>query len=213
MTCCAGDGATRRAFLTAVTGAIVAACAGPGSDAAARRQADVMRQGAAALAAGPVVDLHAHPGQFTRITAGELSPTAVAEMRGAGVTGAFFAAVGDGPVIRREPGGIRNYREPQPGELRRSTVGQLERVRVRAREAPSASCSEPGDLARISAEGRVAALLAIEGGDPLEGDPRYVTRALWDRRPIDPDRPLSRQRARRHPDRAAPARRPHAERA
>ena len=174
MTCCTGDGATRRAFLTAVTGAVVAACAGPGSDAAARRQADVMRQGAAAVAAGPVVDLHAHPGQFTRVVAGELSPAAVAEMRGVGVTSAFFAAVGDGPVIRREPGGIRNYREPQPGELRRSTIGQLERVRVRAREGALALVLEPGDLARISADGRVAALLAVEGGDPLEGDARYV---------------------------------------
>jgi membrane dipeptidase len=174
MTCCARDGATRRAFLTAVTGAVVAACAGPGSDVAASRQADVMRQGAAALAAGPVVDLHAHPGQFTRITAGELSPAAVTEMRGAGVTAAFFAAVGDGPVIRREPGGIRNYREPQAGELRRSTVGQLERVRVRAGEGVVGLVLEPGDLARISAEGRVAALLAVEGGDPLEGDARYV---------------------------------------
>jgi membrane dipeptidase len=174
MTCCTGDLPSRRAFLTALMGAVTGACAGPGPEAATRRERDLVRQGAATLGGAPVVDLHAHPGRFTRLATGELPVGAVVEMREAGVTCALFAAVGDGPVIRREPRGIRNYRDPEPGELRRSTLGQLERVRVRAREGALGLVLAPGDLARLSAEGRAVAVLAVEGGDPLEGDARYV---------------------------------------
>jgi membrane dipeptidase len=155
-------------------GAVTGACAGPGSEASTRRERDLVRQGAATLGGAPVVDLHAHPGRFTRLATGELPVGAIAEMREAGVTCALFAAVGDGPVIRREPRGIRNFRDPEPGELRRSTLGQLERVRVRAREGALGLVLAPGDFARLSAEGLAVALLAVEGGDPLEGDARYV---------------------------------------
>jgi membrane dipeptidase len=174
MACCTLDPGSRRAFLSALLGAVAAACAGPGADAASRRERDLVRQGAAALGSAPVIDLHAHPGRFTRLDAGELPAAALEEMRGAGVHCAFFAAVGDGPVIRREPGGIRNHREPQPGELRRSTVGQLERVRARGREGRLDLILEPGDLAGTGAGPGAAAILAVEGGDPIEGDPRYV---------------------------------------
>jgi membrane dipeptidase len=174
MPCCTIDPASRRAFLASLLGAVGAACAGPGAEAASRRQRDLMRQGAATLGAAPVIDLHAHPGRFPRLDAGELPVAALEEMRAAGVRCAFFSAVGDGPVIRRESRSIRNYRDPEPGELRRSTLGQLERVRARAREGHVELVLEPGDLARPGAGPGVAALLAVEGGDPLEGDPRYV---------------------------------------
>ena len=174
MTCCTGDRASRRAFLAAIIGAVSAACSGPGSEASARRERDLVRQGAAALDRAPVVDLHAHPGSFTRRATGELPASAMAEMRAAGVQCAFFAAVGDGPVIRREPRGLRSFRDPEHGELRGSTLGQLERVRVRAHEGQVGLVLGPGDLARIASDQRVAALLAVEGGDPLEGDAAYV---------------------------------------
>lgn len=158
-------------MLRSLLGVVAAACAGPGADASARRQRDLARQGTTALASAPVVDLHAHPGAFTRRTTGELPLDALAELRAAGVSCAFFAAVGDGPVIRREgAGGIRNFREPEPGELNRSTRGQLERVLVRAREGHLPLMLEAGDLSRLTRERAPAALLAIEGGDPLEGE-------------------------------------------
>ena len=170
MTCCTLDGPSRRAFLASLLGVVATACAGPTADAAARRQRDLLRQGEAAVAAAPVVDLHAHPGRFTRRDAGELRTGAIAEMRAARVSCAFFAAVGDGPLIRREPGGIKSFREPRPDELHRSTLGQLGRVRARADDGSLGLVLEAGDLLRLARAGRVAALLALEGGDPLEGD-------------------------------------------
>lgn len=95
-------------------------------------------------------------------------------MQAANVRCAFFAAVGDGVVIRRGPGGIRNYRDPQPGELHRNTIGQLERVRARAAEGKVRLVLRRGDLATLGTETRTAALMAIEGGDPLDGRPERV---------------------------------------
>ena len=112
--------------------------------------------------------MHAHPGRFTRAATGELPLAAIAEMQSAGVHCAFFAAVGDGPVIRVEGRTLRNYRDPLPGELHRSTLGQLERVRVRAREGHLRLVLAPADVSDAGRDARPAALLAVEGGDPLE---------------------------------------------
>jgi membrane dipeptidase len=101
-------------------------------------------------------------------TGGLLTET-LDEMQASNVRCAFFAAVGDGAVIRREPGGIRNHRDPKPGELHRNTIGQLERVRVRAGEGKVRLLLRRADLAALGTETRTAALMAIEGGDPLEG--------------------------------------------
>jgi membrane dipeptidase len=160
-------------------GVVAAACAGPTGGAAARRERELLRQGADVLAAAAVIDLHAHPGAFTRARTAELPLQALSEMAAGGVHAAFFAAVGDGPVIRREPGRIRNFREPVPGELWASAVGQLRRVRARATEGRLRPVLAPGDVRAARAAGVPAAVLACEGGDPLEGDVRRV-RELFD---------------------------------
>jgi membrane dipeptidase len=151
---------------------VAAACAGPTTDGAVRRERELVRHAAAAL--GPIVDPHAHPGSFTRISSGGLSVATLEEMQQARVHCAFFAAVGDGPVIRREPGGIRNYRDPDDGELYRSTLGQLERVRTRGRDGTLPLVLGRADLTALGSDPRTAALLAIEGGDPLEGNVERV---------------------------------------
>jgi membrane dipeptidase len=92
------------------------------------------------------------------------------DMRAGGVDVAFFAAVADGLVIRREPGRIRQWREPGPGELYRNTQGQLTRVLARTRAGDLDLVLSPRDLASATSGGRRGALLAIEGGDALEGD-------------------------------------------
>jgi len=170
---CASPG-SRRAFLASLLAAVGAACAGPGAAAQARRERDLLAQGAAAVAGAPVVDLHAHPGAFTRIASGGLGLDALEDMRAGGVDVAFFAAVADGPVIRREPGRIRQFREPAPGELHRSTLGQLERVLARARGGQLDLVLSGRALATRAAGRPPGALLAIEGGDALEGDPGRV---------------------------------------
>ena len=161
-------------MLASLLATIAAACAGPCAAASARRERALMAQAAAAVAA-PVVDLHAHPGAFTRRATGELPASIGAEMAAGGVDAAFFCAVGDGPVIGRERDGLRQVREPTPGELWRSTRGQLERVRRRAADGTVRLLLRPGDVLAARRDGRPAALLAVEGGDPLEGDPGRVS--------------------------------------
>lgn len=173
--CCGGgDPLARRAFLAGLLGAVTTACAGPTVESASRREEDVVAQGARAMAGTPIVDLHAHPGAFIRRVTGELPLAALAELRGSGVGAAFFCAVADGPVIRREPGGIRNYRDPVAGELHRETLGQLRRVRVRAQEGRVRMILAPSDVAVAQREGVPGALLACEGGDALEGQAARV---------------------------------------
>ena len=169
MTCCTADPGGRRRFLAAALGAVAAACAGPTTAGSAKREREITRQGIAAL--GPIVDPHAHPGRFTLAVTGELSLAAIEEMRSANVHCAFFAAVGDGLVIRREggTGPIRNYRDPVADELYRSTIGQLERVRRRGQEGHVRLVRGRADLVRLTDIPTPSALLAIEGGDPLEG--------------------------------------------
>jgi membrane dipeptidase len=167
--CCLGDGAARRAFLGSLLGAVAAACAGPTAGGSARRERDLMAQAADVVAGSPTIDLHAHPGAFSRLSTGQLPVTALQDMQAARVDAAFFSVVSDGPVIRREPGGIRNYREPREGELYRSALGQAERVRRRAQEGRLKLLLEPGDVAAARRLRVSGALLALEGGDALEG--------------------------------------------
>jgi membrane dipeptidase len=168
--CCrGGDPVVRRAFLAGLLGAITTACAGPTIQSASRREQDLVAQGARAMAGTPIIDLHAHPGEFTRRATRELPHSALADLRDSGVAAAFFCAVADGPVIRREPGGITNYREPVPGELHRETLGQLRRVRVRAQDGHVRMILAPADVAAAQRGGVPGALLACEGGDALEG--------------------------------------------
>jgi membrane dipeptidase len=93
-------------------------------------------------------------------------------MRAGGVDAALFAVVTDGPVLHRGPHGIRQVREPHPGELRRVTLALLDRVLARVREGRLALALGPADLAAPST--RPVAMVALEGGDGLEGDPARV---------------------------------------
>jgi membrane dipeptidase len=151
------------------------ACAGPTREGADRRRRDLLARAADVTGPALVVDLHAHPGAFTRRVTGELPLRALGEMAAGGVDAAFFCAVGDGPVIGRDADGrLRQHREPAPGELWASTRGQLGRVVDRARQGHLDLVRAPADLRRARQTRRPAALLALEGADPLEGDPGRV---------------------------------------
>ena len=164
--CCGCLGVVqRRAFLASLAAAVAAACAGPGREAATRRERDLVAQASTV----PVFDLHAHPGAFSRAVTGSLPLGALDEMTAGGVDAAFFAAVSDGPVIQREAAGIRNFRDPAPGELYRNTLAQLARVRARADDGRLRLLRAPADLAAARGEGLHGALMALEGGDALEG--------------------------------------------
>ena len=171
--CCLADPVSRRAFVTALLGTIAAACAGPTEDAAARRRNDLLAQGADALAGGPTIDIHSHAG--VRGT-GPLPPVALREMRGARVETSFFNISGDGPVIHRLPnnGPIKNYRSPGAGELYAVAHRQCARVVDNASAAGVMLIREPADVEKARTARMTGALLAFEGGDPLEGLPERV---------------------------------------
>jgi membrane dipeptidase len=94
------------------------------------------------------------------------------------VTTALFSAVADGPLIGRRPtGGLYTTREPSPGELPTATWAQLDRVRTRIDKGALTVVRTPTDIETVRRAGRTGAILAIEGGDFLEGKVARVQEA------------------------------------
>jgi membrane dipeptidase len=125
------------------------------------------------------VDLHSHPGMFS------FSPLStdrqLERMTTGKVRASLFAAVGDGPVIGRRPsGGLYAAREPRPGELYAATYRSLDDVRARATAGKAVLIQSPADLDAPRAQGKPGAILAVEGGDFLEGKLERVQEA-WER--------------------------------
>ncbi|HEY2993564.1 MAG TPA: membrane dipeptidase [Methylomirabilota bacterium] len=125
------------------------------------------------------VDLHSHPGMFP---SSPLSTERQLERMTTGkVRASLFAAVADGPVIGRRPsGGLYAAREPRPGELYGYTYRSLGDIRARATAGKLVLIQSPADLDAPRAQGKPGALLAVEGGDFLEGRIERVQEA-WDR--------------------------------
>jgi membrane dipeptidase len=116
----------------------------------------------------PSVDLHSHPGMFSS------SPLSIAghaeRMTRGRVAASLFAAVGDGPLIgRRTSGGLHATREPRPGELPGYTYRSLGQVEASAMAGRLALIRRPEDLRAARGSRVPGAILAIEGGDYLEG--------------------------------------------
>ena len=113
-------------------------------------------------AGAKIIDMHTHAG---RMRAGTPVDTAVlASMRPAGLAACVVAAVADAPVLRRHPveKRIEQFRQADPGECLAATLEQLDAY---------AACGwrvarEPHDITPDDP----AIVLAVEGGDFLEGD-------------------------------------------
>jgi membrane dipeptidase len=180
-------------------------------------------RGAAVHARGMIIDMHTHAG---RRGLGPVDPDVLVRMRPAGIAAAVVAAVADAPLIRRDPVAMRmeQTRAARAGECLQATTVQLNAyqacgVRI-AREPAEIRPEDP------------AIVLAIEGGDFLEGDldrldamaargvrciqpVHYVVNELGDIQTepevhggmtrFVPARPLRGQRTGRHPDRAGGA--------
>ena len=123
----------------------------------------------------PSVDLHSHPGFFPSSPAS--TETHIERMERGKLRAALFDAVADGPVIGRRPtGGLYATRDPRPGESYAHTWRQLEAVRNRATAGTLVLVQSPADLGALTA-GKPGALLAVEGGDFLEGKLERVQEA------------------------------------
>jgi membrane dipeptidase len=87
-----------------------------------------------------------------------------------GLKASLFAAVADAALIGVRPGGgLYATREPRPGELYASTYRQLAQVTARIGSGALAPVTGPADLDATRGSRRPAAILAVEGGDFLEG--------------------------------------------
>ena len=109
-----------------------------------------------------IIDMHTHAGRPRRT--GDVDRAVLATMRAAGVSAAVVSAIGDIPMIRRDPvtRRLERFRDPEPGECLEAVEGYL------------TSFEQSGTrIARDAAEiraGDPALVLAIEGCDFLEGD-------------------------------------------
>ncbi|MGH7798369.1 MAG: dipeptidase [Candidatus Binatia bacterium] len=117
------------------------------------------------------IDLHCHPNALAGPHFPALDPEVPGNMKAGGVDCGLFAVRGDYPVIRRDPAGLRyEHRQPRPGELFRRTGEQLDKIVEAAKSGSLALGRSPEEITDAKKNGLPAAVLAIEGSDPLEGD-------------------------------------------
>jgi membrane dipeptidase len=122
------------------------------------------------------VDLHSHPGMLPASplsTEGQLQRMSTGKVRAS-----LFAAVADGPLIGRRPtGALYASREPRPGELYAYTYRSLDKIRAHATAGRVLLIESTADLEAPRAQGKPGAILAVEGGDFLEGRAERVQEA------------------------------------
>jgi len=130
-------------------------------------------------------DLHTHPGAFFNkgkpgyVGDDSLGGT-VRGMRGGRLTGAFFSLVADAPLIELTPTGVKTRGAYTPGEAVREYERQLALLRAQLRGTPAFAATRADDLLRAQREHTVAAFLACEGGEFLDGDAAHVDRLYAD---------------------------------
>jgi membrane dipeptidase len=166
-----GHAASRREF---VKGAltlplVVAGCAtaSPGNQAAGRAVLDDVLS----------IDVHTHPALFQTYVRTPIDAHARAVEAGQ-LGGAFLAAVGDGAALAIRPNGTPYAaREPAPGVLLATAWRQLDVLGRHAGVLGMRPMLRGSDLAAAAAgRGRVA-IMAVEGGDFLEGRLENVHKA------------------------------------
>jgi membrane dipeptidase len=110
-------------------------------------------------------DLHSHFGIYT-------SPHDVRDaMVRNGVLLMARKIVGDGAVIRRVPGqGIQMFRQPKPGELYSRYEATLQRLKVQHKDENLVEVASAESLERAMRGSEPVVVLAVEGGDFLDGD-------------------------------------------
>ena len=157
----------RRDVLRGIAAALALAGGGCASAAPTRT---VVGEAAVLLDETTSIDLHSHPGLIRRSGRTTTMETQIERMAAGRVRASLVAAVGDGAVLTvNSRGRIYAQREPQPGELYRTTYAQLERVQTRITAGTLVPVHESADLERARRARRHAAVVAVEGADFLEG--------------------------------------------
>lgn len=119
-------------------------------------------------------DMHSHYGVYGK-DAQSLSIRAGMEQGGLLLIARKFVA--DGPVIRLMSGGYGVHRAAAPGELAALFDRSIPLMRARHRREGLAEVLSAADLERVLRERAPAIVLAVEGGDFLEGDLKRLAAA------------------------------------
>jgi len=119
-------------------------------------------------------DLHAHPGAlFFRGTPAYAGDEGVAsrveDMLAGGMTSGFVSLVADMAVLEIGASGVRPARRFEPGEAWADYRRQAGEFRELIPLLDADVVTTPTDADAVIGRGRVAAFLAVEGGDCLEG--------------------------------------------
>lgn len=155
---------------------------------------DALARARAFLAAHPVIDAHAHPGRtFVRgaehvsglvqlyAWRGSFERRTLAELRAGGVDVAAFAAVADFQTLAlSDATGLTSARAFEAGEAWASYRRQIDNLNALVASGLVQRIDRPADIAAARAGGRIGALLTVEGGDFLEGNPARVGAAYAD---------------------------------
>lgn len=121
------------------------------------------------------VDLHCHANplaakDFPAVN-GQLAGHLVANMKAGGVDAGLFAIRGDLGPIRTDASGQRvEHRAAKPGELFRRAQEQLTPLIQATASGQLALATTPEEILAAKKRATPAAILALEGSDPLEGD-------------------------------------------
>lgn len=164
-------GAARRRFLKFGLASWFSALGSePGIDALLRDRH--LSAEAAELAQDAVtVDLHCHANALAARDFPAIDSSVSANMKAGGVDVGLFAVRGDLGTVRTDALGTRyEHRNPKPGELFKRAQEQLAPLVKATENAALALAKAPGDIADAKKRATPAAVLAIEGCDPLEGD-------------------------------------------
>ena len=130
-------------------------------------------------------DLHAHPGRFfwkgsKEYPGDDAVMKTVTEMNSGRLSGAFFGLVGDGPLIEITPTGIRTNREYASGEAWKEYQRQMAALKELLKTLPATVATRVGELDKALKNKKVAAFIACEGGDFLDGGVEYLDQMYED---------------------------------
>ncbi|MBI2365077.1 MAG: membrane dipeptidase [Deltaproteobacteria bacterium] len=160
----------RRVFLVTLLAAIASVCVGPTVSGSLKREQALLAE-AADITQRISIDLHSHPGPFAGrnafSSAARDMPTVFADMKQGKLDAARFCFVADRPVIRRESGRIRQFRDPGPGELFRLAQSELDKV---MKELEGMRALSAADVLAFKQKGVPCGIVGFEGADALEGD-------------------------------------------
>ena len=141
----------------------------------------------------PSIDAHAHPGRtfvdgaehlsglvWVYAKLGHFEAKAIADMKAGGLSAAAFAAVADFQTLGVQGEGLASVREFEVGEAWASYKRQIGNLRALAEQGLVYPIKSSADFEVARASGKVGALMAVEGGDFLEGKPERVAQAFAD---------------------------------